>query len=658
MIRALTAALLLVACSRHATVAPRPLASSISKPASSPSTVPRPPAPLEVPPREVEARNVERRAAGGPQESRRPALAFETAPSGPGQRRVTLNFLDAPLETVVQAMSDLAAINYVLGPGVQGRVTIATQAPIPEDQVLGVLLAVLEVHGFTAIASGAVHKIVRTEGARERAVPSHVGAPVHAGRFADEVATQIVPLRAASATDLAARLRPLVSARGYLGVHRETNSLLLTDTISNLDRLLGLVRVLDVARVAEGLEILALRFADAVSLAATLNQVFARRGGADLPPLIIGERTSNALILHGRGEERERIRRLVAQLDVDARSGRQLVTYRAEHASAAELASTLRAVYEGTADQPRIVADAATNTLWVLASPGLWAAVHETLQQLDRFPRQVMIEVLVAEVSVTDEQRFGIDWVAAVGGLRAASLTSPVPPVDVVLSLLRLARPPSQGLSALVIDTGAFLVLLRALASANRIDARVTPRILVREGKQASLNVSESIPVVTSQSRPGGLPPGLIPSGVSLPEALASRELPAGLVQSLLGATTQTVEYRDVGVTLKVSPKLGASGAITLDVRQEVNQLGDADLATGSRQILKRELETSVVLHDTQSLVLGGLVRTRRDIEHRGVPILKDIPFVGRLFSRTEEQVSRRELLVLLTARLLPAAGR
>ena len=201
-----------------------------------------------------------------------------TAPEVPAAQRgrfIVLNFDNADIETVIQAASEIIGFNYVLAPDVRGKVTVQTSGRIPQEDVFGVLLAILEVHGFTAIKAGNLYKIVRIEGARERAVPTIVGARPDPARTTDEVITQIVPLKFSPAADLSAILRPLMSARGSLIVHRETNVLILTDTASNVRRLLDIVRLVDVQVAQEELQIVPIKFADATQLASILNQLFA-----------------------------------------------------------------------------------------------------------------------------------------------------------------------------------------------------------------------------------------------------------------------------------------------------------------------------------------------------------------------------------------------
>src|SRR5436309_743686 len=276
-----------------------------------------------------------------------------TAPPVPAAQRgrfVVLNFDNADVETVIQAASEIIGFNYVLAPDVRGKVTVQTSGRIAQEEVFGVLLAILEVQGFTAVKSGNLYKIVRIEGARERAVPTIVGPTADPNRTTDEIITQIVPIKYSSVADLSALLRPLISTRGTLIAHRETNVLIITDAASNVTRLLDIIRLVDVQVAQEELQIIPISYADAGELAAILTQLFASGrvrfaapgtppapapvapptpgvpqpaapgqpgGGAERAPLILPERRSNSLIVHAKKHEVETIRRLVSQLDVN-----------------------------------------------------------------------------------------------------------------------------------------------------------------------------------------------------------------------------------------------------------------------------------------------------------------------------------------------------
>ncbi len=298
------------------------------------------------------------------------------APAQPG-RFVVLNFDTADIEVVIRAASEIVGFNYVLAPDVRGKVTVQTSTRIPQEEVFNVLLAVLEVYGFTAVKADTLYKIIKLEGARERPVPTVVGTAPDPAHIGDEIITQIVPIRFAPIPDLTALLRPLISTRGSLTAHPETNLLVITDAAANIRRLLEIIKLVDVEVALGELQVIPLTFADAQELANILNQLFApgrlrppgppgvsipppprvpgappgvprspaEAPGPERPPFIAAYRGINVLVVHARKAETELIRRLVTQLDVDLYAGRRVFIYFPEHVKAKDLAATLNAIY-------------------------------------------------------------------------------------------------------------------------------------------------------------------------------------------------------------------------------------------------------------------------------------------------------------------------
>jgi general secretion pathway protein D len=658
------------------------------------------------------------------------------APPPAQGRFVVLNFDSADVETVVQAASEILGFNYVIAPDIRGKVTVQTSGRIAQEDVFNVLLAVLEVHGFTAVKSGSLYKIVRLPDAVGRAVPTVVGTAPDPARDGDEVITQVVPIRYANVNDLRTLLQPLVSPqRGNLIGHRETNVLVITDVASNVRRLLDIVRLVDVEIAVEEVQIIPLQFADGAELAQILTQLFTsgrlRAGGttpaapapapaaatpaaaaapasragtvepqAERPPLILPERRSNSLIVHARRQEMEAIRKLVARLDVSISGGRRIFIYYAENAKARDLADTLNAIYGGQPARPsatttsgtpgtgsfgttgtfgtgaslyggttptaaapaagarpgaavaktaegdvfegqfRFIPDETTNAVIIATFPRYWEEFEQTLKQLDRSPRQVLIEVFVAEITLTEDTRLGIEWAIregrfnvssapGIGGNAPGTLT-PRPTFNIpsLTSISTLA-----GLNFFTFATDQFQSALNAFAGDNLVNVLSSPSILTSENKKASINVSTSIPVITSQQVP------LV--GTGTPSAIG----------------TQTVEYRDTGVILTVTPRIGERGTIALDIKQEVNDVGPLQPPTNSPQIFKREAETTVVLLNNQTLVLGGLIKDRRERIDSGIPWLHTIPVIGYLFGSKENKVNKTELLILITPRVIGTAA-
>jgi general secretion pathway protein D len=731
----LLAAGLLAACAGRDTRLGAPAAPLAPRPATPAPGPPQAPPGRPLPPPRPEA------AGPGSLTPLGPAPAAQLAPTGPTAprpapppgrgRQIVLNFDNADIEAVIQAASEIAGFNYTIGPGVVGKkVTVQTSGRIPEDEVFNVLLAVLEVNGVTAIRSGNLYKILPVATARERPVPTIVGAQPDPGRRDDEMITQIVPVIYVPAERIAGAIRPFVQG-GNVVVYG--NLLILTDTAGNVARLLQIVRALDVEATTDELRLVQIRFADAVELAKILNDFFAGRrartaapaptpvlprpvtpgapgvptttgGDGERPPLIIADKRTNSLIVSARRADLDTITQLLSQLDVDTQANKRVFVYYVENVKAKDLAATLTEIFgrpareggrperrevlpgapPGAAVPPgaiptaapgapgselepgvvegevKVVADEPNNALIITTFPRNWPLIEDTVRKLDRTPKQVLIEVLVAEISLNDQLSLGLEWTLRtqqniqLGGqtynigsgsrldVGLPDNVLPGTPPTPTLPGLPVTFPPTTGLSFFIFETDRFLGLINLFASYGMINVLSSPHILTSENKKAVINVSQSIPVVTQQI-----------TGQTATTTGQVQQQPTSILNT-------AVEYRDAGIILTVTPRISDRRVVALDVKQTVNDVGEQEPPTGSRRIIKRELETSVVLHDNQTLVMGGLIQTRNEDTQVGIPGLARIPFVGFLFGRNTERFRRTELLLLITPRVLgdPTEGR
>ncbi len=419
-------------------------------------------------------------------------------------------------------------------------------------------------------------------------------------------------------------------------------------------------------------------------------------GGAADRPLIVPERRSNSLVVHARKQDMETIRRLIEKLDVDIYGGQRVFIYFAENTKARDLATTLDAIYGRgdrgpaitgtqqtlrtsssisgaygptggvaalppalgsapivtTAPRPavigfpgvsgegappaveiRFVADEVTNAIIVTTYPRLWREIEDTIKKLDKMPRQVLIEVLAAEVTLTDDTKLGIEWAVRSGRFDVSSSPSGQLPGRPAQSIIPLGGAVPVGFNVFAFAADKFLAALNAMASENRVNVLSNPSIMTAENRKAVINVSTSVPIVTSQQVP-------VATG--------------GITGN---AITQTVEYRDAGIILTVTPRIGEQGTVALDVKQEVNEVGENEPPPiNSPRFTKREAETSVVLLNNQTLVLGGLIQNKRTLVRIGIPWLSRIPIVGYLFGSVEHKIEKTELLLLITPRAVGTA--
>jgi general secretion pathway protein D len=422
-------------------------------------------------------------------------------------------------------------------------------------------------------------------------------------------------------------------------------------------------------------------------------------------PLIVPERRSNSLVIHARKQEMETIRRLIERLDVDIYGGQRVFIHFAENTKARDLATTLDAIYgrgdrgpaiTGTQQYPpgspsisglpgsyasrtslptglapapilpapapilptapraasgptafpgvsgegappaveiRFVADEVTNAIIVTTYPRLWKEIEETIKKLDKMPRQVLIEVMAAEVTLTDDTKLGIEWAVRSGRFDASSSPSGQIPGRPAQSIIPFGGAVPFGFNFFTFAADKFLAALNALASENRVNVLSNPSIMTAENRKAVINVSTSVPIVTSQQVP-------VATG--------------GITGN---AITQTVEYRDAGIILTVTPRIGEQGTVALDVKQEVNEVGENEPPPiNSPRFTKREAETSVVLLNNQTLVLGGLIQNKRTRIRVGIPWLSRIPILGYLFGSVEHKIEKTELLLLITPRTVGTA--
>ncbi|HEY7140507.1 MAG TPA: type II secretion system secretin GspD [Methylomirabilota bacterium] len=432
----------------------------------------------------------------------------------------------------------------------------------------------------------------------------------------------------------------------------------------------------------------------------------------DRPPLIIADKRTNVLVVSGRRADVELASKLAGQLDVDTQANKRVFVYYVENVKAKELATTLTEIfgkpgegvarpargdvqsgtggpYQGTGGAPssgplpplvtvvatgsdiepsvvegqvKVVADEPNNALIVTTFPRNWPLIEDTIRKLDRTPKQVLIEVLVAEVGLNDENRLGLEWtlrtqrdvtingtpynVGSVSRVDVGPL-SPLPGSQAAPTLSGIGAlagaPATAGLSFLLFETDRFLGMLNLYANYGQLTVLSSPTIMTSENKKAVINVSNSVPIVTQQQ---------VSASTATGQVVQQQQVPSQVL-------TQSVEYRDAGIILTVTPRISDKRVVALDVKQTVNDVGDPRPPSLSPDIIKREAETSVVLRDNQTLVLGGLIRTRRTSTKQGIPWLSKIPLIGFLFGATVDRMERTELLLLITPRVIgdPSEG-
>jgi general secretion pathway protein D len=576
-------------------------------------------------------------------------------------KNISMDFDQVDIKVFIKFMSELTGKNFVVDDKVRGKVTVLSPTKITAEEAYRVFLSVLEVNGFTTVPSGKVIKIVPSVAARQKSVETR-RAPGFVPRPDDRVITQLIPLIYADAQDVRKLLAPLVSKQGVMVAYDPTDTLILTDYQSNIQRLLNIIEEIDVESGEATISVMYLKYAGAEKLSKTITQlVESRQKGAKgrrvrraAPTKIVPDERINVLIILADWQNTQMIQGLVKKLDkpTPKDAGNIQVIY-LENAQAEELAKVLsglpgKAAVKGKepviSAEVKVVADKATNSLVITAKPEEFEVLSPVIDKLDIPRKQVFVEALILEVSSDKSISYGVNWVVAGktdipgSSQKGVAFGSSLPGgVSVVDAAGNLALP--TGLSAGVVSFpltigGLTFNNLSALISAAKTNTDFniisTPQLMTLDNEEASVVVADNIPFSTR---------------VDQGTATTDRAI-------------QSFEYRDVGVTLKVTPQINEKRYVKLKIYEEISRVIQSSVTSGDQTILapttrKRTAETNVEVRGGETVVIAGLIGEDSDATTTGVPCLGDIPFLGWLFKSRTETAKYTNMLVFLTPHIV-----
>jgi len=560
---------------------------------------------------------------------------------------LTLNLRETDIGNLIDLVSEETGTNFIVDPRVRGNVTVVSGRPVERDELMDLFLGILKVYGYAAIPGAGATRIVPDGEAKQDAVPVLEDDPpaTGPGSLPEDFITQVIELRHVSASQLVPILRPLVPQGGHLAAASESNTLLVADTASNVQRVRQLVRRMD-QPMTEEYDVIELEHARAESLADRVREFLSQRD--DIPgrsrARIMAEPDSNALILSGSPEARLAVRGLIAQLDRHTDGGNTRVHY-LQYARAEDVSELLAGIAEAResargedrrgGDGLHIQAHESTNAVVLLGPADLLDDLDSVIERLDVRRAQVLVEAVIAEVSAERAREIGVQWGAI--GSRGAGVLSFDQGSGSILNLTagidnflsgRTDTPPrlDDGLLAGGFGTtgdthiAALLNLLESDTSSNILS---TPSLLTLDNEEAEIIVGQNVPFVV---------------GRSLEDS---------------GQAFDTIRREDVGVKLRVRPQINRGNAVRLEIEQEVSQLapgpaGAADLITNTR-----ELRTHVLVDDGDMLVLGGLIEEQQQETRSQIPGLGQIPGIGRLFRADRNSSEKRNLMVFLHPRIV-----
>lgn len=577
---------------------------------------------------------------------------------------VTLNFAGTDVREVASLiLGETLGLNFTVDPRVQAKITARTVKPIPRAAVLETLESILASNGIALTTTAGVYQLVPMETVAKRVPAPRVG-PASQG-----YGLHVVPLHYASAKQMAALLQPYVPGERSLQILEDRNVLLFNGTGTEAAQVQDLVDVFDVDWLrGQTFALLPVTYANAESITSELEQVFGSAGASGVISFTPIRRLNAVLAISASSAYINEAKTWVARLDRDSiGAGRRTFVYQVQNARARDLAKTLQSLYSDAQDTgedavspdltpstitspapaspgaagsegltsaipgaPRsgrrgtttfttkagikVVADESKNALLIAASREQFQEIESILRQLDVVPTQVLIEATIAEVTLTDNLRYGLQWffhndqASATLSTGNATITSTFPGFSYVLNATNADA------------------ILDALSKITKVKVVSSPTLLVLDNEQASLQVGDEVPVATRSS-------------------VAVNDSSAPIVNQ--------IEFRNTGVILQVTPRVSSSGLVLLDITQEVSDVVETTTSKlNSPTVRQRKLASAIVVDSGKTVALGGLIRDGTTDSKAGVPLLSEIPILGNAFRATQNNRERTELLVLITPRI------
>ena len=590
-------------------------------------------------------------AAGAAQEAR-------AAEARESEQFVSIDFNNVDINVFIKFMSELTGTNFIVDQRVKGRVTIISPSKISIKEAYQVFQSVLEVHGYTTLQSGEVVKIVPSPDARSKNIETRLRQ--EATDPEDRVVTQLIPLKYADPVEIKRLFTPMVSKSSVILAYQPTQMMIITDIMSNIQRLLKILKKIDVPGIGQQISVIPVAYADASKMVGLLNTVFKPtrkrpKGAQDIGVTMVADERTNVIVLLANKLDTLRIKQLINMIDKETPRGKgKIHVYYCEHANAEDLAKVLQEVPtqqsggaapgKGKAPTPlvtgkvRISADKSTNSLIIVADQEDYLVMADVIKKLDIPRSMVFIESLIMEVSLDTSLDIGIDW-QAFGEIRDANVGATFgdniqPGIDSgtgnILNPFRSAGLAVGLISGTTEIAGITVSNIAAIIKAVKTDDEFrilsTPQILTTDNEEARITVGENRPFQTRSTTD--------PSG----------------------GTFESFEYRDVGKILKITPSVTEGRLVRMKISLEVTDVDLISTLTTSSTLPvtnKRTIDTTVIVRDSQTVVIGGLIDDASDRTDTKIPVLGDMPVLGWLFRKRTETNQRQNLYIFLTPRVI-----
>jgi general secretion pathway protein D len=606
----------------------------------------------------------------------------------PAGHLVKFNLQDADLAELVNHISGLTGRRFIYGQKVrQIKATVVSPEPVTLAEAYETFLSILESNGMTVIPHGRFYKIVDSGGVVNQVTPVvSRGEPLPRS---DRYVTRLYRMQNIGADEAAALITKFKSKEADISVYAPGRLVIMTDTGSNIDRMIRILEEIDVGGAGQSMWIERINYGSAADYAQRINELFGLGAPAGQGNMgggltkVIADAQSNSLIVVGTEDSYVKLLQMLKRLDAQPSEAGRARVVALQHAKAEDLANILTqmltgAKKEGAAASPaaaanremfegevKIQADKATNSIVIMSSSRDYATLRLVIAELDLPRRQVFIEAVIMDLDVTDSMQLGTSWHGGdsenlgggsnsifLGGFKAADSISFPRPTD-ANSLQGLALgvrgPPlanSQDLVAPGVSIPAFGLVMQALTTSGSSNVLATPHIIATDNVAAEIHIGKNVPL--QQNLGGGLSSlaglaGGTTAGASSTAALGS----LGMMGGMMGG--YNAQRQDVGIKIKVTPHINNANQVRLELEQESSDTGAPTGALGAVPIIKRTANTTITVDDQQTVVIGGLTRDEQSRSEKKVPILGDIPVLGFLFRSTTNEKKKANLMLVLT---------
>ncbi|MGB9499668.1 MAG: type II secretion system secretin GspD [Dissulfuribacterales bacterium] len=584
------------------------------------------------------------------------------------KNRLVFNFDNADLTEVIRTLAELLEINYMLDAGVGGTVTIHTSGELSKKDLFPIFYQILDVNGLTAVKQNKIYKIIHAKDASRLPIMSRVGRDDLVVPPEERVIVQIIPLHSVSVSEMSKVLTPFISTDGTIISKENTNVLIVVDKSYNIKKVLRLVSVFD-TDVFERMNhrFYSIQYGDVDSLAGILDKLLSSYGDAvkaDVNFIPI-TRLNILLVMSSNPKVFAKLDEFIEKYDVPSENTESgIYFYPVKNGQAADIADILNKVFTGKSDKKgeklktgaasalrnplgmeakaakaaaqakktepkpvsgadvtmgsgtlrgevKITTDESRNSLIIEATPADYQIVKNLLTKLDIMPRQVLIEVTLAEITLDKSTQMGVEWSYVKGNANMST------------SLLN-ATMGNSGLNFTIGNSQRWTAAISALASENKVNILSSPSILASNSKPASIDISTEIPVASSQYQYTDNSDNLFETDI---------------------------EYRDTGIMLTVTPNINESGLVTMDIDQEISEQA-SNVTVGNKEypsFFKRSTKTTLTVQSGQTIVIGGLIKETKSDGESGTPWFVNIPVINFLFGKTKKELSRNELILLIT---------